>query len=210
MTTTTSTENGHRRKLRALPEPTELSVGDLQLEPLRNYHYDALYHLLVVEGAGWRYRFEGRTPTMEQFVGELTTGVGINMVIRPKMTISVTPGGPPPMLPVLGLLQIYGGSMRDGHGYLGVVLSPRVRQDARMSILLGKFCHHALITFGFRKLYAEMAEYTYRDVASGEGRFFEVEGILRDHYVRPGGVYDKYILAIRPEHVIRAVERKNQ
>lgn len=205
-------QNGHREKLRGLPQPINLRAssrkrGDLFAEPISPRDYEALYQLLVVQDAGWRYKFGGGTPDSESFVRELCSGVGLNMVVRQAGVRVSLPPAPPPPLNCMGLLQIYGGNHRDGVAYLGVVLSTAIQRDLRMSILLGKFLYHAFETFGFRKIYAEMPEYTYRDVASGEGRFFEVEGVMKDHFRRPGGLYDQYIIAIRPEHVAAAAER---
>jgi hypothetical protein len=202
--------DGHRTRdeLRALPTPILLAVGDLVLDPVTPRDYDSLFELLVVDGAGWRYRFQGCTPPPEDFHRELTNGVGMNMVVRRTGKAYVNfPPAAPPIAPALGLLQIYGGSQRDRFAYLGVALGHEIQRDPRMSILLGLFLHHAFETFGFRKIYAEMPEYTYRDIASGQGRFFDVEGRLTDHFIRPGGGYDMFILAIRPEHVAAAVER---
>ena len=50
--------------------------------------------------------------------------------------------------------------------------------------------------FPLRKVCAEMLSFNYADVASGAGRFFNVDGIMKEHEYYDGQYWDMYILSV--------------
>jgi hypothetical protein len=64
---------------------------------------------------------------------------------------------------------------------------------------LALFLRYVFTCWNFRKLYMEVAEYNYEQFSSGAGRFFEVEGRLREHFYYGGRYWDKLILTLSRE-----------
>nr|MDT0665497.1 hypothetical protein [Micromonospora sp. DSM 115978] len=63
--------------------------------------------------------------------------------------------------------------------------------------------------WNYRKIYMECPEYNYGQLASGAGRWFEVEGRLKDFNYYDGQYWDEYLLAISRAQ-IAVVEQADQ
>lgn len=147
-----------------------------------------LYELAISEAVGFRWRFRGTIPPFEVFVRELWNGVLTQFV-----SVSARDGSPQ------GLVVAYNQDFVQGFAYVGAVFSPSVTGTGVAIEAVGLFTEYLFGTWPFRKLYLEMPEFNYSQIASGAGSYFEVEGRLRNNDFYAGRYWDKLILAVYPE-----------
>lgn len=95
-----------------------------------------------------------------------------------------------------GLVSAIGADLRNRHAHLTVVAAPERSGSGVVLRGLLAFCDWLFAQFDLRKLYAEVLEPNYAAFASGEGRWFELEGVLRGHEYVDGQWVDCRILAI--------------
>jgi RimJ/RimL family protein N-acetyltransferase len=65
-----------------------------------------------------------------------------------------------------------------------------------MMMGIGLFFEYVFGCWDVRKLYMEVAEYNFPQMESGIGRFFELEGRLRNHTYLAGKHWDQLTLAL--------------
>lgn len=70
------------------------------------------------------------------------------------------------------------------------------------------FIEYLFHNFRLRKLYSEMSDSTFESVASGTGRFFEVEGRLLSHEWHDGSYRDTLLLGLTKEQWLSSSYRK--
>jgi hypothetical protein len=75
-----------------------------------------------------------------------------------------------------------------------------------MFVLVGYIFDH----WDVRSLYGESTATSYRTFRSGEGRWFEVRGRLRDHAYRGGRYEDVIVLEIDRDRFLGRAERYNR
>jgi RimJ/RimL family protein N-acetyltransferase len=135
-----------------------------------------------------RWRFRGETPAPEQWIQATFTDVLAQFLV-------VEQGSDTP----LGMVVVFNANHQDGHAQLAVArLKPEDRNPAMM-FGLALFLRYVFTCWNFRKLYMEVADYNYDQFASGAGKFFEVEGRLREHSYYAGRYWDKLILVMTRE-----------
>lgn len=165
-----------------------LSNRSLRLEPIGVDDINFLYTLAVDPEVGFRWRYRGSPPPVDQFVRELWDQVLVQFVAR--RVKDHTPAGH---------LVCYGPDPGRRYAYVGAVFLPEYMGSglgARAVIMFIRYLFH---TFTFTKLYMEIPGFNWPLVSSGEGRLFHVEGILRDHEYYAGQAWDKYLCAIYPD-----------
>lgn len=173
------------------PDPVEpppfppLFGRHVMLRPVTPDDYGMLQMLESAGEIGARWRYRGQTMSPEQWVGSLWSGVLAQFLVIPK-------GGTMP----LGLVRLYRASFQDGHAYLGAVRFDLSSPSALMMRGIALAINYAFGCWSFRKLYMESPAYNVPQFASGIGRFFEIEGCMKDHFEYGGELWDMIILTI--------------
>jgi hypothetical protein len=131
----------------------------------------------------WRYR--GSTLSPEQWAQGLWQSTLVQYLV-------VGVEDPTP----LGLVAIYQANFQDAHAYLAVeTLGPK-RCSPMMMFGVTLFVDYVFTCWNFHKLYLEVAEYNVPQFQSGIGRWFEVEGRLREHLWYDGRRWDQLMIAL--------------
>jgi RimJ/RimL family protein N-acetyltransferase len=160
---------GDHVRLRAVNQGDYLFLIDLQTAP---------ENLLR-----WRYR--GTTQSPEQILQSLWQGVLAQFLI-----VGVDTGEP------IGLVVCYNPEFRYGYAFLAMIVAPQYEMTGWTFEAMALFITYLFETFGFYKLYFEMIEFNYRNLVSGEGSIFHLEGCLQNHEQHLGHRWHLYTLAI--------------
>ena len=132
-----------------------------------------------------RWRLRGATPGPQEWAQGLWRGVLAQfIVLRTRDQARI------------GLVAAYQANAQDGYAYIAAT---RFDPDGRSPhLILGvtRFIDYVFDCWSFRKLYMEIPEYNYPQIASGQGRIFELEGRLRQHSYLGGELWDMFTLAI--------------
>lgn len=167
------------------PGPAPQEGRHLRLRPVTPMDYDFLYRTSMREEINWRWRHRGATPSLDQFVQSLWQGVMAAFLIEQKST-----GRP------MGLIFTYSPNFQHGFTYLGMLLAPEYKRAAWSMEAGALFLHYVFTTWNFRKVYMETLEFNFAQFRSGAGKYFDVEGCLRQHEYYQGRYWDYYLLAI--------------
>ena len=134
-----------------------------------------------------RWRFRGATPNPQEWAR-----VFWKDVLAQYLVIGRKREQP------IGLAYAYKPNFQDGHAYIAAA---RFAPEPTPLMLsgLGLLIEHVFTCWNFRKLYFETTEYNYPQFASGAGRFFELEGRLREYRFYGGRYWDELIFAITRE-----------
>ncbi len=160
----------------------------VQLRPVTPSDYALLQTLELSPDLNPRWRFRGSTPSPEQWSQTLWRGVLAQyLVMRPGQSLPV------------GLVLAYNPAFQDQYAYLAAARFGATQRSPVMMLGLGLFVNYVFTCWPFRKLYMESPEYSFAEFASGAGRFFEVEGRLREHSFFGGRYWDQLTLAIYRE-----------
>jgi RimJ/RimL family protein N-acetyltransferase len=81
-------------------------------------------------------------------------------------------------------------------GYIGAVFIPEYAGSGEGAQAVAAFLRYLFHTFPFQKLYMEIPGFNWPQVRSGEGRLFQVEGVLRNHSYYAGRQWDEYLCAV--------------
>jgi RimJ/RimL family protein N-acetyltransferase len=135
-----------------------------------------------------RWRFRGETPAPEQWAQATLANVLAQFLV-------VERDGDRP----IGTVAVFNANFQDGHCSLAAArLKPDERTPAMM-FGLALFLRYVFTCWNFRKLYMDVAQYNFDQFASGAGKFFEIEGRLRDYSWYGGRYWDKLILSVSRE-----------
>jgi len=167
-----------------------LSTVDVRLTPVEPEDMRFLYKLATHPDTCFRWRYRGAPPPMEKFAVDLWSQVLVQFVARR------TSDGEP-----IGLLVTYGADMGQRYAYVGAVFRPDYTGSGIAATVTAAFVRYLFHTFPMRKLYVEVPGFNWPQMRSGEGRLFEVEGIMRDHEFYAGRYWDRYLCAIYPRAV---------
>jgi RimJ/RimL family protein N-acetyltransferase len=141
--------------------------------------YEYLYGLASTPETSIRWRFRGSTPRFEEFVASLWHETLAVFLIESRER------GEP-----IGLVSAYRPDFRNQTAYLNVLISPVHRRSGwpLEGVLL--FLELLFVNWPFRKVYLEAVEFNYRLLASGAGRLFEPESVLKDYEYFDGRYWD--------------------
>jgi RimJ/RimL family protein N-acetyltransferase len=167
--------------------PPRMRGARALLTPVLPSDTDFLYALAVSPETGFRWRFRGAVPSYQTFVEVLWEGINAQFVVRD--------GDARPV----GHAIIYNIDFNLGLAYIGVALSSAVAGSGAGVECAEILIHYAFCTWALRICYMELPEYNFGQFASGEGRFFEVQGRLTDADIYGGRHYDRLIVAISRE-----------
>jgi len=158
------------------------------LRPLTAQDYPHLQGAEMGTELMFRWRLRGATPSPEQWVQMVW-----HQVLAQFMVVGQVRNKP------LGLVSVYRANFQDGYAYLSAArLEPR-KPSPLMTLGVSLFVDYVFACWDFRKLYMEVPEFNLPQFASGLGRYFELEGRLRDHFYFDGRYWDQLTLAIYRE-----------
>jgi len=145
-------------------------------------------YLYLVETSGstaaqWGLR--GATPAYHDWVQQRSAGVLAQFMILSAKDDSR-----------IGLVTAFSADFQDAHAHVAALSFDPHGNSMTMMLGVGLFVDYVFKCWNFRKLYLDTAEYNYPQFASGAGKFFEVEGRLREHHYLNGEWWDHLILAI--------------
>jgi RimJ/RimL family protein N-acetyltransferase len=93
----------------------------------------------------------------------------------------------------------YGSDMGNRFTYLGAVFHKAYHGTGLAAQATTMFVNYLFHVYPFDKVYMEVPGFNWPQLRSGEGRFFTLEGRLRDHERYGGQTWDRYICAIYPD-----------
>jgi RimJ/RimL family protein N-acetyltransferase len=157
----------------------------VRLRPVTQADYAFLVDLQTAPENLVRWRYRGSTLSPEQLVQSLWQGV-----LAQFLVVRVDSGAP------AGLVVCYNPDFRHGYAYLAMIIAQEYELSGWVFEANVLFLTYLFETFGFRKLYLEVIEFNYYNLASGAGSLFRVEGCLRDHEQHFGHRWHLYTLAI--------------
>src|SRR4051794_6516541 len=147
--------------------------------------YPLLHRMETSSAVGPSWRLRGATPPPDQWAQAMTQGVLAQFLVVGRKTNS----------PV-GIVTAYQPMFQDRHANVAAArFDPRHRSPA-MIFGFAIFLQYVFGCWDLRKLYMEVAEYNFPQFESGLGRFFELEGRLREHLYLGGKYWDQLQLAI--------------
>lgn len=163
-------------------------LAKYSLLPVANDQLPALYRLAVDNEVGYRWRFRGAVPTYEQFVESFWAGTLVQFVAVEGANL-------------LGHVVAYNYDPVQGFVYAGMISTPTYVGTGRPIEVLADFYGYLFKTWPIRKIYMEVPAFNYAQFASGAGRQYDVEGVLKDHDYYDGEYWDHYLLAVYRRHV---------
>jgi hypothetical protein len=160
-----------------------LTGGQVALRPITPADYGPLQTLELSSDLSLRWRFRGSTPSPEQWAHALWNNVLAQYLVAHNDQ------------PV-GLVVAYRAHFQDGYAFVAATRFGPAKRSPSLILGFGLFLDYVFTCWDFRKLYMEVPEFNYEQFASGEGRFFQIEGRLRDHTRLTGEYWDELTLAI--------------
>lgn len=158
-----------------------------EARPLDGADLPAVHRLLSADELSSKLRFRSQTPPLQEFAENAWNDVLTQWVILDRRHRLV------------GLCAVTGPDFIDGVAWMSVGRDmTRFDMAASLAVVEGS-C--AVIDYAFRhwplrQLYMEAPESSFRSFRSGEGRFFEVEGVLKARKFVNGSYEDIRILTM--------------
>jgi RimJ/RimL family protein N-acetyltransferase/aryl carrier-like protein len=187
----------------AIPTGPRLSVDPLApvletralwLTPVQPDDLRFLYGLAVHPETSFRWRYRGAPPPIDRFADNLWKQVLVQYVAR-----RVEDKEP------VGHIVAYGADPSMRFAYIGAVFLPEYAGTGLAAQVVAAFMRYLFHTFPLRKLYMEIPGFNWAQLQSGGGRFFQVEGVLRDHNYYAGRYWDEYICAVYRDRLVEEV-----
>jgi RimJ/RimL family protein N-acetyltransferase len=168
--------------------PAPRLVGkDVYLRAVTPADYPFLQQIEMSSSVAPRWRFRGRTLSPADWAQAFWRDVLVqHMIVERRHDEAI------------GLAIAYRANFQDGYAY-AAALRFGSQATPLMFFGLALFIDHVFSFWDLRKLYFETPEYNYSQFASGEGRWFEIEGRLQAHRFYGGRHWDELILAITRE-----------
>lgn len=158
-----------------------------RLVPLQPNDLPYLYTLAVRPENCYRWRYHGSPPSWERFTEELWTHVLVQYVVRRNDDNEIA-----------GHVVAYGADRTTSHAYVGAVFQPTCTGTGLAAEMVALFARNLFRVFPLRKLYLEIPGFNWDQLSSGEGTYFQTEGVLREHVYYAGRYWDQRICAIYP------------
>jgi RimJ/RimL family protein N-acetyltransferase len=167
-----------------LAQQLSLHGKRVALRPVEPADYDFILQLSTSPSITYRWRTRGTTPSPPDFQVMLWRGVLCQFLI-----VRSSDGEP------LGLISAYNADFRNQTAYLAILMRDHRGGSIWTLDGIALFLNYLFANFDLRKVYAETSELSSWTFASGAGRYFEVEGTLREHEYYGGRYWDTYVLA---------------
>ena len=177
-------------------EPPSLRGRSLALRPILPDDLMFLYELAVGPATGFRWRYRGAVPTLDQFAHELQQGALAQFVVESLRTHTR-----------VGHVTALSPDLRNGFVNLGVVLAPDVVGAGIGPEASGIFIDYLFRTYPLRKIYGYVPAWNLPQFSSGRSRLFREEGRLLDHEFYDGRFWAMHILAVDREDWLEARTR---
>lgn len=158
------------------------SVRLRQLEPP---DYPFLRQLELRPPFGVLYRHRGLTPGPESYAQSLWAGV-----LCQFMVVTKDRGHP------VGAVAAFSNDYRNGICKVATIIDPSREPGSAGIEGMRLFVDYLFAVFPVRKVMADVIEFNWPQLASGAGRLFQLEGVLRDHEYHDGRYWDVRLLAI--------------
>lgn len=165
------------------------TVARTALRPLQPSDIEGLYQSAMDPETGYRYRFRGKTVSIEEFRHSLYEGVLAQFVV-----VSVD-GQPTP----IGLVSAYNADLANGHAYIAMLRARPTRHVSRGAMMEGaaRFVQYCFDTWPIRKIYMEVPEYNLTLIDTlMDARIAVEEGRLTDYLFHEGRFYDQVVASI--------------
>lgn len=157
----------------------------VELKPPMGQHYSRLYEIATSNEIAWRWRYGGAIPSYDEFLATFSSGVLSQMVIT-----GMNSDRP------LGLVVAYNANLQNRTAYFAAVIEPESVGTGLGAEAALVFLKHLFQIHDFTKIYLELPEYNNELIASGAGKYFLLEGRLKEHYFYGGRRWDQMIYAI--------------
>lgn len=158
------------------------------LRAVEPHDYDFLRAAETSSSIAAQWRLRGATPAPEQWAQGLWNGV-----LAQFMVIGRADNRP------IGLVAFYQADFQNRNARLAATRFDLNDPSPLLMLGIGVALDYVFACWSFHKLYMEVPEYNYEQIASGLGTFFKMEGRLRNHYVFSGRRWDQIILTIYRE-----------
>ena len=158
------------------------------LQPVRTQDYEALRVAELHEDLVPLWRFQGATPSPEEWVQRLWHGVLAQFTV-----LSLLDRSP------LGLVCVYGANFQHRFAYLAAAKFDVHSRSPGFVEGLAMFISYLFKSFDFRKIYLETNELNFEQFRSALGLAFREEARLREHRYFGGRYWDQYIFALYRE-----------
>jgi len=162
-----------------------LATPALWMTPVQPDDLTFLYGIAVHPDTSYRWRYRGAPPSVERFAESLWKQVIVQFVARRNEDRE----------PV-GHLIAFGADPQMLNAHVGAVFLPEYAGTGLAAQAVATFLRYLFQVFPFRKLYLEIPGFNWPQVRSGEGRLFQVEGVLREHSYYAGRYWDEYLCAV--------------
>lgn len=159
------------------------------LRPITPGDYEFLHRMTVDARTIVRWRPRGTTPSPEQFPQFLWQNVLAQFLV--EQTDERIP---------VGTVTAYNADPRNSVVYLAVAITPEFEKSGWALEAVVIFIEYLFRVWNLRKVYIEAVEFNFAEYASGIGRFFQLEGCLRDHEYFEGQYWHVYISALYREN----------
>ena len=167
------------------PGSPPLTSRRVHLRSITPNDYDYLYALTTNEHVNSRWRFRGTSPNPDQFAQLLWQNALAQFIVEYRES------GQP-----IGYLSAFDANERNGWCHISVLIDPGLSHTGWALESFALFFNYLFETFNMRKLYGEVLQPAFDDLASGAGTWFRVEGRLVDHEYYGGQFCDLILLAL--------------
>jgi hypothetical protein len=133
---------------------------------------------------GVRWRFQGATPSPDQWAHASSAALAQVLVVRSHDHERI------------GIASVYQHDFEHQHAHLAAAAYGSPVRSPMMMMGIALFIDYVFKCWAFRKLYLELPEYNVAQFATGVGDLFAEEGRLREHAYYDGQLWDKLILAL--------------
>jgi len=165
------------------------SSARLFLRPVGPDDWEFLLDLLSSPGEAYRWRFRGLPPSRDALLHSIrSSGDLVQLVICSRAA------GQP-----IGLASAFAQDFRHGHCQIGVVIGPAFQNTGagvEAGVLLIDYIFR---TWPFRKVYAEVPQFTHQSVGSGSWGIFRIEATLESSRYASGRYWDTHIMVVDRE-----------
>ncbi len=161
-----------------------LSGHLVSIRPVEVRDYDFLFRLYTDGDHLVRYRLRGLTPSPEAFVRFLWEQIVAQFIVETKDGQAI------------GVVSSFEPDFRNRYVYIAACATPEFESTGLVLEGVALMVSYLFRTFDLRKIYAESLEANFEQFALGEGRFFEIEGRMKEHEYIDGRYQDFVLLAI--------------
>ncbi|MDT3440822.1 GNAT family N-acetyltransferase [Pseudofrankia sp. BMG5.37] len=167
--------------------PAPRATKRFRFEPISPELMPFMYRMAIDPDVGHRWKFRGFVPDFENFCAGFKAGALVQFAVISNETRQ----------PV-GQVVCYNCDHVQRFAFFAALFVPELVGTGIPVEASDVFVRYLFATWDLRKIYMEVPAFNFGSFSSGEGRQFEVEGILKNHSYYAGRHWDQYVLAIYP------------